>query len=150
LVDCAGRLVGINTAIATVPNASGEPGGGSVGIGFAIPVDVATVVAEQLIDTGRFVPLVTGLTTTVIPPSAASEGHSEDGLFVQTVSPGGPADQAGLQVGDIIVSADGQPTTTPDSLLLATLHKRAGDRLPVEYLRSGRSATATLTLAAQP
>jgi S1-C subfamily serine protease len=53
-----------------------------------------------------------------------------------------------LQVGDIIVSADGNPTTTPDSLLLATLHKRAGDRLPVEYLRSGRTATATLTLAA--
>jgi putative serine protease PepD len=148
LVDCASRLVGINTAIATVPTASGEAGGGSVGIGFAIPVDLATVVADQLIDTGRFVPPTTGLTTTPIPPSVASEVHIEDGLFVQAVSPGGPAAQAGLQVGDIIISADGKPTDTPDSLLLATLHKRVGDTLRVEYLRSGNTATATLTLAA--
>lgn len=151
LVDCAGRLVGINTAIATVPTSSGEAGGGSVGIGFAIPVDLATVVADQLIDTGHFVPPATGLTTTLVPPSGVAEAHASDGLFVQAVSPGGPAARAGLQVGDIIVSADGRPTTTPDSLLLATLHKRVGDTLRVEYLRSGRTATATLTLvAAQP
>jgi putative serine protease PepD len=148
LVDCSGRLVGINTAIATVPTASGEAGGGSVGIGFAIPVDLATVVADQLINTGRFVPPATGLTTTLIPPSAAREVHVDEGLFVQAVSPGGPAAQAGLQVGDVIVSADGQPTTTPDSLLIATLHKRVGDTLRVEYVRSGRTGTATLTLAA--
>jgi len=148
LVDCDGRLVGINTAIATVPSASGEAGGGSVGIGFAIPVDLAKVVAEQMIDTGRFVPPTTGLTTTLIPPSAADEAHTNEGLFVQAVSPGGPAAQAGLQVGDIIISADGKPTTTPDSLLIATLHKRVGDTLQVEYVRSGKTATATLTLAA--
>ena len=148
LVDCGGKLVGINTAIATVPSASGEAGGGSVGIGFAIPVDLATVVADQLIETGRFVPLTTGLVTTPIPRTVADEAHTEDGLFVQSVSPGGPAAQAGLQAGDIIVSADGKPTTTPDSLLLATLQKRIGDQLRVEYLRSGQTATATLTLAA--
>ncbi|GIF25862.1 hypothetical protein Ate02nite_85920 [Paractinoplanes tereljensis] len=53
LVDCDGRLIGVNTAIATVPNADGQAGGGSVGIGFAIPVDAATVVADQLISQGR-------------------------------------------------------------------------------------------------
>jgi putative serine protease PepD len=148
LVDCDGKLVGINTAIATVPSASGEAGGGSVGIGFAIPVDLATVVADQLINTGRFVPLTTGLVTTPIPRTVADEAHTEDGLFVQSVTPGGPAAQAGLQAGDIIISADGKPTTTPDSLLLATLQKRVGDKLRVEYLRSGQTATATLTLAA--
>ena len=148
LVDCGGRLVGINTAIATVPSASGQAGGGSVGIGFAIPVDLATVVADQLIDTGRFVPLATGLVTTPIPRSVADEAHTEHGLFVQAVSPGSPAAQAGLQVGDIIISADGKSTTTPDSLLLATLKKRVGDKLRVEYIRSGQTQTATLTLAA--
>jgi putative serine protease PepD len=151
LVDCSGKLVGINTAIATVPSASGEAGGGSVGIGFAIPVDLATVVADQLIATGRFIPPTTGLTTTLIPPSLASETNVSDGLFVQAVTPGGPAAQAGLQAGDIIISADGKPTITPDSLLLATLHKRVGDTLRVEYIRSDKTATATLTLtAAQP
>jgi putative serine protease PepD len=52
LVDCDGRLIGVNTAIATVPNEAGLGGGGSVGIGFAIPVDEAMVVADQLINRG--------------------------------------------------------------------------------------------------
>jgi putative serine protease PepD len=56
LVDCGGRIIGVNTAIATVPNSAGQSGGGSVGIGFAIPVDLASVVADQLISNGRFSP----------------------------------------------------------------------------------------------
>lgn len=150
LVDCAGRLVGINTAIATVPNAAGQAGGGSVGIGFAIPVDLATVVADQLIKTGRFVPPATGLTTVPIPPSVADRLDIPHGLYVQAVTPGGPAAQAGLQPGDVITSVDGSRTTTPDSLLLATLDKQVGDKLTIEYVRDGRTSHTTLTLAAGP
>jgi putative serine protease PepD len=150
LVDCDGNLVGVNTAIATVPNAAGQAGGGSVGIGFAIPVDLATVVADQLIDTGRFVPPYLGVSTVPIPGPVADRFGVTDGLFVQSVSPNGPAAQAGLQAGDIITHLDGKPTTGPDSLLLGTLTKKAGDQVTVDYLRDGQAAKATVTLAAQP
>lgn len=148
LVDCKGHLVGINTAIATVPNAAGQAGGGSVGIGFAIPVDLATVVADQLINTGRYAPPSTGLTTTQIPENVAEQVHMKDGLYVQSVSSGGPAAAAGLRKGDIITSVDGKPIDEPDGLLIATLRKRVGDTIRIEYVRSGTSASATLKLAA--
>lgn len=148
LVDCDGRLVGVNTAIATVPNASGEAGGGSVGIGFAIPVDLATVVADQLIETGRFTPPTVGLTAVPIAPAVARQFDVADGLYVQAVAPGGPAAQAGVQPGDIVTEVNGKPTATPDSLLLASLSKRAGDQLTVEYLRDGQKHQTTVTLGA--
>lgn len=150
LVDCSGHLVGVNTAIATVPNAAGQAGGGSVGIGFAIPVDLANAVTDQLINTGRFVPPATGLTTVPIPQSVADRLDVQEGLYVQAVTPGGPAAQAGLQPGDVITSVNGRSTTTPDSLLLVTLDRRVGDKLTITYVRDGRTAQTTLTLAAEP
>jgi putative serine protease PepD len=150
LVDCAGRLVGINTAIATVPNANGEPGGGSVGIGFAIPVDLATRVADELISHGSFNPPYVGATVTPIPPSVAERFGVADGLFVQTVTPAGPADRAGLRAGDVITAVDGKQTSGPDSLFLVTLTKHAGDQVTIDYVRDGRAAQTQLTLAVQP
>lgn len=150
LVDCAGGLVGVNTAIATVPNAAGGSSSGSVGIGFAIPGQLAIAVADQLIKTGSFAPPFTGLSTIPIPPAMASRFDVTDGLFVQAVSAGGPANKAGLQVGDVIVEVDGHPTITPDSLWLSTLTKKAGDQVTVKYVRDGQASTTSLTLAPQP
>lgn len=150
LVDCGGRLVGVNTAIATVPNSAGQPGGGSVGIGFAIPVDLARIVADELIANGRFEGPYFGATTLPIPPSAASKFGVSGGLFVQAVSPDGPAAKAGLQPGDIITDVDGQAATGPDSLWISTLKKKPGDQLEVRYLRDEQPQTATVTLAPQP
>jgi putative serine protease PepD len=150
LVDCSGRLVGINTAIATVPNASGEPGGGSVGIGFAIPVDLATRVADELISHGSFSPPYVGATVAPIPPSIAERFGVPDGLFVQNVSAAGPADRAGLRAGDVITAVDNDHVNGPDSLFLATLDKKVGDRMAIDYVRDGRSGRTELTLAAQP
>lgn len=150
LVDCRGDLVGINTAIATVPNAAGQSGGGSVGIGFAIPVDLATVVADQLIATGRFTVPYLGVSAVPIPSTAASRFGVNGGLYVQVVSAGGPAAAAGLRPGDVITHIDGHATTRPDSLFTATLTKKAGDQVSVDYVRDGKEATTTVTLAAQP
>ena len=150
LVDCSGRLVGVNTAIATVPDASGGASSGSVGIGFAIPVDLATVVADQLIDKGSFTPLYTGMSTLPIPASVASRFGVTDGLYIRTLTSGGPAADAGLEQGDVITKIDGKAATTPDSLVLATLTKTNGDKLSIDYLRDGKAGSASLTLTDQP
>lgn len=150
LVDCRGRLIGVNTAIATVPNAAGQAGGGSVGIGFAIPVDLATRVADELIATGRFSTRYLGVSTLPISPEVADRFGVPDGLFVQAVSAGGPAATAGLQVGDVITHVDGQATTDPDSIVILTLTKKVGDRVGVDYVRVGKTASTTVTVAEQP
>jgi putative serine protease PepD len=149
LVDCSGRLVGVNTAIATVPNEAGQAGGGSVGIGFAIPVDLATIVADQLISTGRFTPPYFGAATLPIPAGVAQRSDVPDGLYVLSVTPGGPAAAAGLATGDVITHVDGQATTGPDSIYLITLKKKPGDRVSVQYARNGKTATTTVTLGTQ-
>jgi putative serine protease PepD len=140
LVDCSGRLVGVNAAIATVPNAAGISGGGSVGLGFAIPVDLAKPIAEQLIATGQPGHPTTGLQVQEMPSAA--------GLFVLAVDTGGPAAAAGLGTGDIITRIDNEPAVSSEQIVVATLTRKAGETLELTYVRAGTTATTTLTLAA--
>jgi putative serine protease PepD len=141
LVDCSGRLVGVNAAIATVPNDAGISGGGSVGLGFAIPVDLAKPIADQLIATGRPGHPTTGLQVQELPSAA--------GLFVLAVDAGGPAVAAGLRPGDIITKIDNEPAVSSEQIVVATLTRSAGDTLELAYVRGDTPATTTLTLAAQ-
>jgi putative serine protease PepD len=150
LVDCAGNLIGINTAIATVPNASGEAGGGSVGIGFAVPVDQAMAITKELIANGKVAYPYFGVSVAPIPPAVARKFNVTDGLYVQSVTPGGPSAQAGLQPGDVITSVDGHAATSPETLTAITLTKKVGDTVDVKYLRDGSSKTTTVTLGAAP
>jgi putative serine protease PepD len=149
LVDCTGHLVGVNAAIATVPNAVGVSGGGSVGLGFAIPIDLAKPIADQLIATGKPGHPTTGLQVQEIPPAIAKSSGAPAGLFVLAVDAGGPAAKAGLKAGDIITSIDGQAAVSSEQIVVATLTRKAGDTLDLKYQRAGTSASATLTLAAQ-
>jgi putative serine protease PepD len=146
LVNCAGQLVGVPTAGATVPNS----GGGSIGLGFAIPVDLAKSIADEIIATGRVTHAYFGLQTVPIPPAAAAQAGLPEGLFVRTVAPGGPAAQAGLRPDDVITSIDGEPATSNLQLQELTLTKKSGDTVPIGYTRAGHSATTTVTLGAQP
>jgi putative serine protease PepD len=146
LVNCEGQLVGVPTAGAAVPNA----GGGSIGLGFAIPVDLAKSVAEEIIATGRVTHAFFGLQTVPIPPAAAAQSGLPEGLYVQAVTPGGPAAQAGLRPGDVITKIDGEPATSNIEQQELTLTKKPGDTVTIGYTRDGQSATATITLAAQP
>jgi putative serine protease PepD len=146
LVDCAGNMVGVNTAIATVPNAAGQAGGGSVGIGFAIPSDLAMRVADQLIAKGSFQPPNTGVSTLPITPDVAHRFGVEGGLYVNAVDPGGPGAAAGLQVGDVITHVDGEPVAHPISLFASVVTKEPGDKVSIEYVRHGATHTTTLTL----
>jgi putative serine protease PepD len=147
LVDCAGRLVGVNAAIATAPNAAGVSGGGSVGLGFAIPVDLAEPIADELIRTGQPGHPTTGLQVQEIPPAVAKASGTPAGLFVLAVDAAGPAAKAGLRAGDVITKVDNEPAVSSEQIVVATLTRKAGDTLELTYLRAGTAATTTLTLA---
>jgi putative serine protease PepD len=151
LVDCSGRLVGVPTAGATVPNpAGGPPSGGSIGVGFAIPVDLATSVADQIIATGRVSHAYFGLQTVPIPPSAAAQANLPQGLYVVGVPPGGPAAAAGLRADDVITKIDGVAAVSNTQLQELSLTRKPGDTVAITYVRAGQTSTTSLTLAAQP
>jgi putative serine protease PepD len=146
LVNCDGQLVGVPTAGAAVPNSAG----GSIGLGFAIPVDLAKSIADEIIATGRVTHAFFGLQTVPIPPAAAAQAGLPEGLFVQSVTPGGPAATAGLRADDVITKINGEPATSNIQLQELTLTKKPGDTVSIEYSQNGQSATATVTLTAQP
>jgi putative serine protease PepD len=150
MVNCSGQLVGIPTAGATVPSSSGESSGGSIGLGFAIPVSLATTIADEIIATGSVTHAYFGVGTVTIPAAAAAQGGVPDGLYVQTVVPGGPAAQAGLRPGDVITKINGEPATSAVQLQELTLTKKPGDTVQLEYWRNGQTASVTVTLGAQP
>jgi putative serine protease PepD len=150
LVNCEGQLVGVPTAGASVPSSSGESGGGSIGLGFAIPVDLAKSIADQIISTGHATHTYFGLQTVPIPPAAAAQAGVPEGLFVQAVAAGGPAAAAGLRANDVITSIDGKPATSDVQLQELTLTTKPGDTVPIVYERDGHSAKTTVTLVAQP
>jgi putative serine protease PepD len=150
LVDCAGHLVGVPTAGATVPSPAGASGGGSIGLGFAIPVDLAMSIADEIIATGRVTHAYFGLQAVPIPPEAAAQAGVSGGLYITGISPGSPAASAGLRPDDIITSIEGKPAASNIQLQELTLTKKPGDTVTLDYVRGGQSAKATVTLGAQP
>jgi putative serine protease PepD len=150
LVNCASQLVGVPTAGATVPSPSGAAGGGSIGLGFAIPVDLAKSISDEIIATGAVTHAYFGLDTVPIPPAAAAQAGVPEGLYVRSVATGGPAAQAGLRPDDVITSIEGQPATSNIQLQELSLTKKPGDTVSLGYARGGQSAKVTVTLGAQP
>ncbi|GEL21679.1 hypothetical protein PSU4_06330 [Pseudonocardia sulfidoxydans NBRC 16205] len=146
LVDCEARLVGINTAIATVPNEAGQAGGGSVGLGFAIGADVAMPIADELIETGTVTHYTVGLTLRAVPPGLAERIGLPAGLAVVSVAAGSPAAQAGIAVGDIVTGIAGSPAVSADQLTVAELQVRAGQPdVSLTYRSGGTERTVALT-----
>jgi putative serine protease PepD len=150
LVNCSGELVGVPSAGATVPSESGESSGGSIGLGFAIPVDAAKTISDEIIATGHATHSYFGLQTVPIPEAAAAQAGVPTGLFVAGVPAGGPAQQAGMRPGDVITTINGQPATSNVQLQELTLTKKPGDTVELGYSRDGKNATTTVTLAEQP
>ncbi len=145
LVNARGEVIGINSAIATLGGGSspfgGSAQGGSIGVGFAIPIDEARSVAEEIIQTGR-------ATHPSIGVSATNSSSSADrkGALVREVLDGGGAAQAGLRPNDLIVAVDGDEVTSVDELILAIRSHRIGETVTLTYVRSSRDRTAQVTL----
>jgi S1-C subfamily serine protease len=165
LLDAAGRVIGINSQIATGDGTSGG-GGGNVGIGFAVPINTAKKVLPQLKSNGRVQRAYLGITGVTIDKSLDRLNlAANSGVLVQSVSPGSPADKAGIHGGsgqttlngssvklggDVITKIDGKSVGSMDDVISTIADKRPGDSVTIQYLRDKTSKTATITLTQRP
>ena len=143
LVDATGAVIGVNSAIASLGSSFGGQSG-SIGLGFAIPINQAKRTAEQLISEGKATYPVLGirLDTSFTGAGALIVNQS------QGIVAGSPADKAGLRPGDIITALDGAPINSSDELIVAIRAKSVGDTVKLSIDRAGKSATIKVTLAA--
>ena len=141
LVDATGAVIGVNSAIATLGSSRQS---GSIGLGFAIPINQAKKTAEQLIKTGSATYPIMGVSVDTRFTGTGALISSES----IGVTPGGPADKAGLKIGDIITNFDGIEINNSDELIVAIRSKSVGDKVKVRYIRNKISKEATVTLAA--
>ncbi|MFL6055822.1 MAG: S1C family serine protease [Actinoallomurus sp.] len=154
LVDSQGRVIGVNSAIATLGGqALGGNGqqSGSIGLGFAIPSNQVKRVAEQLIKGGKVVhPIIGACMDMSYQGSGARIATSGSTTQCKggSITPGGPAEKAGLKPGDVITSFGGKPIGGADELIVAIRSKSPGDTVQIAYTRAGQSRTVPLTLAA--
>jgi putative serine protease PepD len=154
LVAENGRVVGINSAIATLgsnTNFGGSSQSGSIGLGFAIPVNYARGIAEQLIRTGHAVhPLIKAKVSDPprcpAPNDAVATTSNRDGALICGVISGGPAERAGLHPGDLVVAFDDQAVTSADQLVALTRIQRIGSKHSVSVIRAGRELRLVVQL----
>ncbi|WP_329472160.1 trypsin-like peptidase domain-containing protein [Streptomyces sp. NBC_01723] len=145
LLDSQGRAIGINSAIRSAGGGSAESDGGqsgSIGLGFAIPINQGKRVAEELINTGKASHPVIGITLDM--------NYTGDGARVgaggSAVTKGGPGAKAGIKPGDVITAVDGQRVHSGEELIVKTRAHRPGDRLELTLERGGKETKVSLVL----
>jgi serine protease Do/serine protease DegQ len=148
LIDARGRLVGINSAI--LSNSSGN-----IGIGFAIPINLASSIMHSLIETGTVSRGYLGVTTNpkpLTPDMAESFGAPKDtkGVLITDLTPDGPAAKAGLKREDIITGINSKPVTSREDLRLIIAQTAPGTQVAVSYLRDGKAGSLDVTLTKLP
>ena len=151
LVNGDGQVIGINTLVRSGPGA---------GLGFAIPINLARRVADQLLQDGEVVhPYIglqlVGLTARIArehnrDPNALVQLPERNGALVQSVLPDGPSDKAGLRRGDLVIAVDERPVEDPQALLEVVDAARVGTPLPLKLLRNGREISLSVKPAPLP
>lgn len=146
LVDATGAVIGVNSAIASLGSSYGSQSG-SIGLGFAIPINQARKTANQLIKTGKATYPIIGISLDL----NYTEGGAKIANTPTGVHSGGPAAIAGLKAGDVITKLDGKTISGPDELIVAVRAMNIGDRVSVTYVRNGTTHQVDVILsAAQP
>ncbi len=146
LVNARGQVIGVDAAIDTLGDPLTGSQGGSIGLGFAIPINQARRVATELIRTGHAAHSVLGAVINIGYGGTGAQIVPVRPGAAAPVTPGGPAAQAGLQPGDVIVRFAGLPITDGNSLLDAIRSQAPGSRVSVTYVRGGISRTAWVAL----
>jgi serine protease Do len=146
LINDRGELVGLNTAIIS------HGSGGSQGIGFAVPANLARQVMDQVLKTGHVTRAYLGIyPQDVTPAMAKAFGQKQsEGIVVGDVSPNSPAKEAGIQTGDIILEVNGKPVTDSNQLRMSISMMQPGTDLKLKTLRNSTERDATVKLAEMP
>jgi S1-C subfamily serine protease len=161
LIDASGAVIGINSQI---ESAGGQ---GNVGIGFAVPIDTAQEVAQQLIDTGEVQHAFLGISGADLTPEIADVLNLDEdaGALVQSVVPDSPAAKAGIEAGDaqvsvageriraggdLITAVDGEAVSGMDDVIAAVDAKQPGDEVELTLVRGGEERTVSVELADRP
>lgn len=142
LVDETGKLIGINVAIASAGSASQS---GNIGVGFAIPSEVAKRIAKEIMTTGKASHALLGAGVVDSTNSADNSGFSV-GALVKELTAGGAAEKYGVKVGDIVVKFNGQAITTAGELTAAVRQEPAGAKAQIEVLRDGKPVSLNVVL----
>lgn len=142
LVDGSGQVVGVTTAV--------TPAGGETAGGFAVPIEWARAVADQLVATGKVVRAWMGVEGSDLDPGTARQLGVDGGAVVTLVRDGSPAGEAGLAPTDVITAVDGVPVATMSALRLLLGGHRPGDVVSVEVRRAGDARTVPVRLAERP
>lgn len=145
LVNANGDVVGINTMIFT-------QSGGSEGIGFAVPSNIVKTIFEQIRATGKVRRGEIGVYAQTVDPILASGlGFRDDArVILGDVYPGGPADKAGLKVGDVVLTLDGKPMENGRQLHVNVYRKIIGNKVAIEYIRDGKKNVARVNVVERP
>ncbi|WP_282084503.1 S1C family serine protease [Streptomyces tendae] len=149
LLDARGRAIGINSAIRSADSGSAESDAGqagSIGLGFAIPINQGKRVAEELINTGKASHPVIGITLDMNYTGDGARVSAKDGDGGPAVTTGGPGAKAGIKPGDVITAVDGQRVHSGEELIVKTRAHRPGDRLELTLERGGKETKVSLVL----
>ncbi|MFE5186610.1 S1C family serine protease [Streptomyces sp. NPDC056628] len=150
LLDARGNVIGINSAIQSTANGMGGTAqSGSIGLGFAIPINQAKYVAQQLIKTGKPVYAKIGASVSLEDTSDGAKITDQGAGGSDAVEPGGPAAKAGLKPGDVITKLDATVIDSGPTLIGEIWTHKPGDKVTITYERDGRTRTVDLTLGAR-
>jgi putative serine protease PepD len=150
LLDAQGNVIGINSAIQSSSNGlGGTSQSGSIGLGFAIPINQAKYVAQQLIQTGKPVYAKIGASVSLEDGTDGAQITAQGASGTDPVEEGGPADKAGLKPGDVITKLDDRVIDSGPTLIGEIWTHKPGDKVTITYERSGKTHTVELTLGSR-